>query len=112
MRVIDYASYAQTLELGISKPNMTKIAKALFESIISMYTVLNRVGNSYTITPTMAKAWWEQTSDIPGNIKIATGIPDLVNSIGEYFSENIIDGLINQMLESKMYSAMVVLQMR
>ncbi|MFV0362722.1 MAG: ABC-three component system protein [Suipraeoptans sp.] len=109
MRVFNYASYAQTLELGISKPNMTKIAKALFEPIISMDTVLNRNGNPYTITPIMAKAWWEQTSDIPGNVKIATGTPDLVNNIGEYFSENIIDGLINQMLESKMYSAMVVL---
>lgn len=74
-----------------------------------MDTVLNRNGNPYTITPTMAKAWWEQTSYIPGNVKIATGTPDLVNNIGEDFIENIIDGLINQMLESKMYFAMVVL---
>ncbi|MDO5560593.1 MAG: hypothetical protein Q4F95_13515 [Oscillospiraceae bacterium] len=109
MRVFNYASYARTLELGISKPNMTKIAKALFEPVISMDTVLNRNGNPYTITPTRAKSWWEQTSDIPGNIKIATGTPELINSIGEYFNENIIDGLINQMLESQMYSAMVTL---
>lgn len=109
MRVFNYASYAQTLELGISKPNMTKIAKALFEPIISRDTVLNRNGNPYTITPTMAKAWWEQSSDIPGNIKIATGDPDLINNIAAYFYDNIIDGLVNSMLESQMYSAMVTL---
>lgn len=109
MRVFNYASYAQTLELGISKPNMTKIAKALFEPIISMDTVLNRNGNPYTITPTMAKAWWEQTSDIPGNIKIATGTPELIEGIGDYFYEHIMVGLINPMLESQMYSAMVTL---
>ncbi len=85
MRVFNYASYAQTLELGISKLNMTKIAKALFEPIINMDTVLNRNGNPYTITSTMAKAWREQTSDIPGNIKIATGTPELIDGIGEYF---------------------------
>lgn len=59
MRVYNYAAYARVLELGISKPNMTKIAKALFKSIVEMEGVVNRVGNPYVITPTEAKNWYE-----------------------------------------------------
>ncbi|MDK2942240.1 MAG: hypothetical protein PWP56_1753 [Acetobacterium sp.] len=109
MHVFNYASYAQTLELGISKPNMTKIAIALFEPIINLEGVLNRNGNPYTITSTMAKALWEQKKDIPENLKIATGSLELINNIGEYFYNHIIDDLVNPLQESQMYSAMVTL---
>lgn len=109
MRVFNYAAYAKTIELGIANPNMTMIAKTLFEPIISHSDVLNHVGNPYAITPKQAKAWYEQSADIPANIKSATGLPDIVNAIGDYFSDEIIDGLINQMKESEMYSAMITL---
>lgn len=52
---------------------------------------------------------YEQSSDIPANIKSAAGLPDIVNAIGDYFSDEIINGLINQMKESEMYSAMITL---
>ncbi len=109
MRVFNYAAYAKTIELGIAKPNMTKIAKALFQPIIDFPGVVNHVGNLYTIDSKMAKAWYDQSTDIPGNIKIAAGNPDLINSIGDYFADEIVDGLINQMMESEMYSAMICL---
>lgn len=109
MRTFNYAAYARTIELGIASPNMTKIAKALFEPVISHKDVVNHLGNPYTIDPKQAKAWYEQKSDIPANLKVAAGLPDIVNSIGEYFSEKIVDDLINQMKESVMYSAMVSL---
>lgn len=109
MRIFNYAAYAKAFELGVSKPNMTKIAKALFEPIVSFDGVVNHVGNLYTIDPKSAKAWYEQTKDIPENIKIAAGNPMLVNAIGNYFSEKIIDNVVNQLQESEMYSAMIKL---
>lgn len=109
MRVFNYGVYATTLEKGIANPNMTKIAKALFEPIINNEGVVNHVGNPYHIDSKQAKAWYEHGRDIPGNIKVAVGNPDIINGIGDYFSENIVDGLINQMKESEMYSAMLSL---
>ena len=109
MRTFNYAAYARTIELGIASPNMTKIAQALFEPIISHEGVVNHLGNPYNIDSKQSKAWYEQTKGIPANIKTAAGLPEIVNSIGDYFSEKIVDDLINQMKESVMYSAMVSL---
>ena len=109
MRTLNYSAFARTIELGIANPNMTKIAQALFEPIITHEGVVNHLGNPYHIDSKQAKAWYEQTRGIPSNIQTAAGIPDIVNTIGDYFSMHIVDVLINQMKESAMYSAMVSL---
>lgn len=109
MRVYNYASFARAFEKGVSKPNMTKIAKALFKPIVDLDGVVNRNGNLYTINETYAKNWYQQITDIPENIKIAAGRPELVNSIGDYFMEEIIDTLVNQMQETEMYTALTSL---
>lgn len=106
MRIFNYAAYAKTLELGIVKPNKTKIARALFEPIINHDGVFNRFGEPYTITSKNAKAWYDQTSDIPESIKVAAGLPEIVNTIGNYFFAKIVDGLVNQKKEDDMYTSM------
>lgn len=109
MRTFNYAAYARTIELGIASPNMTKIAQVLFEPIINHESVVNHLGNPYNIDSKQAKAWYDQTKGIPANIQAAVGLPDIINSIGDYFSDKIVDGVINQMKESYMYSAMISL---
>lgn len=56
MQYFNYASYAKAFEKGISDPNMTMIAKALFEPIISADHVLKRKGNIYVIDSKYVKA--------------------------------------------------------
>lgn len=73
MCTFNYATYARTIELGIASPNMTKIAQALFELVISHEGVVNQHGNPYNIDPKQAKAWYEQTRGILANIKTAGG---------------------------------------
>ena len=109
MRVYNYASFARAFEKGVSKPNMTKIAKALFEPIIDLDGVVNRVGNPYVIDSTYAKNWYEQTTDIPENIKRAAGRQDLIDNIGDLFWEHVIDPIVNQMQETEMYTALTSL---
>ena len=109
MRIFNYSNYAKVLEIGASNPNMTKIATSLFEPIINTPYVLNQKGNPYHIDPKQAKAWYEQSKDIPGNIKSVVGNQDIIEATIEYFSENILDGLINQLKESEMYSNMIKL---
>ena len=49
MRVYNYASFAEVFSKGIIKPNMTKVAKILFEPIIRLGDCVNRHGVPYTI---------------------------------------------------------------
>lgn len=86
MQVYNYAIFTRAFELGVTKPNMTKIAKALLEPIVSLDGVVNRVGNPYVIDSKYAKAWYESSSDIPENIKKAAVREDLLDSIGAYFN--------------------------
>lgn len=46
MRVYNYWSFSKILELRVTKPNSTKIEKALFEPIVNKDGVVNQVGNS------------------------------------------------------------------
>lgn len=91
MQVFNYASYARAFEFGVSKPNMTKIAKALFEPIVGAEGVVNRAHNPYVIDSKYAKAWYQQDQDIPENIKKAAGRQDIIDGIGDYFASYILD---------------------
>lgn len=71
MRVYNYASFAKVFSKGIIKPNMTKIAKILFEPVISLGDCVNRHGEPYTIDNKSASLWYKQEADIPGNLKKA-----------------------------------------
>ncbi|MBS5544373.1 MAG: hypothetical protein KHX49_00200 [Lachnospiraceae bacterium] len=107
MQVYNYAAFAKVFELGVTKPNMTKIAKVLFEPIVSLDGVVNRVGNLYVIDSKYAKAWYEQTTDIPENIKQAATRQNLLDNIGAYFNDNIIDEVVSETKAAAMYSALI-----
>lgn len=109
MQVYNYAAFAKVFEIGVTKPNMTKIAKALFEPIVSLDGVVNRVGNLYVIDSKCAKAWYDQSTDIPENLKVAATRPDLLSEIGAYFNDNIIDEIVTQAKASSMYSELLKL---
>lgn len=109
MQAYNYAAYARVFALGVSKPNMTKIAKALFEPVISADGVFNRFGDPYTINSKNSKAWYDQTDDIPENIKIAAGRQDIADHIGDYFISKILGIVTNANKEPEMYSRMIAL---
>lgn len=109
MQVFNYASYARALEFGVSKPNMTKIAKALFEPIVGAEGVVNRAHNPYVIDSKYAKAWYQQDQDIPENIKKAAGRQDIIDGIGDYFASYILDVVTNQMQEAMMLAKLIAL---
>ena len=108
MMVYNYASYARSFELGVSNPNMTKVARALFEPIFSLDGVTNRNGNPYCMNSTLAKDWYNH-KNIPENVKNAAGQQKLINSIGDYFASYILGVVTNQNQESQMYLSMLKL---
>lgn len=109
MLVYNYAAFARIFELGVTKPNMTKIARALFEPITMLDGVVNRAGNMYVINSKLAKSWYEQSTDIPENIKKAATREDLLDNIGAYFNDNIIDEVVSSTNAPAMYSELLKL---
>ena len=109
MRIFNYSNYAKTIETGISNPNMTMIATNLFKPIIDKPYVVNQKTNPYHIDSKQAKAWYNQTKDIPRAIKSVTGKQDIINTTIDYFSDKILDELINPLKESEMYSNFIEL---
>ena len=87
MRVYNYASFAKVFSKGIIKPNMTKIAKILFEPVISLGDCVNRHGEPYTIDNKSASLWYKQEADIPGNLKKAVNDGRVYKGIGKYFTD-------------------------
>ena len=109
MQVFNFGAYAKAFEKGVSNPNMTKIVKALFEPIISVDGVVNRLNKPYVIDSKCAGQWYKQEKDIPVNIKKAAGRQDIVKGIGDYFAAHILDVETNQMQEATMLEAMIEL---
>lgn len=95
MRVYNYASFAKVLSKYIIKPNMTKIAKILFEPVISLGDCVNRNGNPYHIDNKAASNWYKQKADIPKNLKEVANATRVNNGIGKYFTDEILDKVFN-----------------
>lgn len=91
MRIYNYASFAEVFSKSVIKPNMTKIAKILFEPIISLGECVNRNGEPYFIDNKAAKSWYNQTADIPVNLKKAANDIRVNTHIGEYFNDKVLD---------------------
>lgn len=91
MRVYNYASFAKVFSKGIIKPNMTKIAKILFEPVISLGDCVNRHGEPYTIDNKSASLWYKQEADIPGNLKKAANDGRVYKGIGKYYTDEVLD---------------------
>ena len=95
MRVYNYASFAKVFSKGIIKPNMTKIAKILFEPVISLGDCVNRHGEPYTIDNKSASLWYKQEADIPGNLKKAANDGRVYKGIGKYFTDEVLDKVLS-----------------
>ena len=95
MRVYNYASFAEVFSKGIIKPNMTKVAKILFEPIISLGDCVNRRGEPYTIDNKSASLWYKQEADIPGNLKKAANDGRVYKGIGKYFTDEVLDKVLS-----------------
>lgn len=109
MKVFNYSNYAKIISLGMTRINMTRIAKELFQPIVSRDDVLNQNEESYLIDSRLAGFWYKKQKEIPKRIKDATSIPDIVGSIGDYFEENILGTLINDLEEKKVVDEMAKL---
>ena len=108
MRIFNYSNYAKTIEIGMESKNITKLAMVLFEPIINNPDLVNQAGNPYNIDSSLEKKWYDQTSDIPKNIKNAAAEMN-IDAISNYFSTYVINSLINSLKETKVYNALLEL---
>lgn len=94
MRIYNYASFIEVFSKGVVKPTMTKVAKILFEPVISFSDCVNRYGEPYHIDNKSASLWARGEADIPVNLKKAVDNRHVYNGIGKYFSDEILDKVL------------------
>lgn len=93
MDILNFSSYAQSIEKGMLNPDHTQIVRLLLGFIVDRTDVINKNGGQYTIDNQQAHRWWYQKEEIPRNIKKAAGRPDIQATAAEYFDNNILDAL-------------------
>lgn len=108
MRVYNYASFAKVFEQGAVKPNMTNIAKILFEPIIDLGQCINAKGNPYHVDTKAALLWYKQEKDIPSSLKEAANKKAVYYGIGQYFDDKVlgkflsdikVEGMLKNLIE-------------
>ena len=109
MSVYNYAAYAKVFSKGVVAPNMTKIAKILFEPIISLGECVTRKNVPYVINSKYAALWYKQESDIPGNLKKAADNAKVYKAIGKYFDKKVLDNFLSGVKVDDMMSELLTL---
>ncbi|MBV4424323.1 ABC-three component system protein [Clostridium tyrobutyricum] len=105
MDVLNFSSYARSIEKGMLNPDHTEITKLLLGFIVDRHDVTNKYGNPYTIDNGQAHRWWYQKEEISKNIKKAAGRPDVQATANDYFDENVLN-VLSQPKDADTYASL------
>ena len=116
MAVINYSSYAQAIEKGMSKRNMTGMAKVLFAFMCDHEDVVRRRntkadeerGNMdvrYHVPDGEAIEWFRGQRDVSETLRNGAGNNDIIAEAPEYFEKHVLNGLINPQKEEQAIKA-------
>ena len=100
MAVINYSSYAQAVEKGMSKRNMTGMAKVLFAFMCNHEDVVQRRitkadekrGNMdvhYSVPDGEAIEWYRGLRDVSETLRNGAGNTDIIAEAPGYFEEHV-----------------------
>lgn len=105
--ILNYSSFAQTFEIGMSRRNMTGEAKKLFEFMCDEETIVkNRYGNRYHVPDKESIAWYRGEAEVAGTLVAAAGNPVITGKAAKAFKESIWPDLINNQKSDIMLAAM------
>jgi len=104
--VINYSSFAHVIEKGMNKRNMTGMAKMLFAFMCSHTGVVHKRitkkdiegGNTdlqYSVPDRESIQWFRGEHDVAETLKDGAGNADIIAEAPAYFSDVILEKLIN-----------------
>ena len=117
MAVINYSSYAQAIEKGMSKRNMTGMAKVLFAFMCDHEDVVKRriteadikrgtTDVHYSVPDGEAIQWYRGQHDVSETLRNGAGDTSIIAEAPTYFEEHILNGgLINPQKEEQAIKA-------
>lgn len=116
MTAINYSSYAHAIEIGMNRPRMIGIAKALFEFMCDHEDVVKRritksdieKGNTNTrfiIRNADAGEWYHGRHDVAEALRIGAGDADINSEAPGHFEKLIENGTFNPQKLEQMISA-------
>jgi hypothetical protein len=109
MLMLNFASYAQAIELGMTQPNKRKMTETLFKFITDMDFVRDKNGDPYVIKKDQYSKWCAEKMNITKVLKDAADNSDVVQSAPKYFEDIVIPKLISPQRECTVYDAVKVL---
>ena len=106
MTVINYSSFAQALEKGMSRRNMTKEAKVLFDFMCNHEDVVHKritksdlkSGNTdrhYHVPDKESIEWFRGQHDVAETLKDGAGDNSIIAEAPKHFDEKVLVGLLN-----------------
>ncbi len=106
MAVINYSSFAQALEKGMNRRNMTGMAKVLFDFMCNHEDVVHKritkadieSGNTdkhYHVPEKESIEWFKGKHDVAETLKDGVGDNSIIAEAPKYFDENVLVGLLN-----------------
>lgn len=116
MAVINYSSYAQAVEKGMSKRNMTGMAKVLFAFMCNHEDVVQRritkadekrgdMDVHYSVPDGEAIEWYRGLRDVSETLRNGAGNTDIIAEAPGYFEEHVLTDLINPQKEEQAIKA-------
>lgn len=106
MDTLNFASYAKAIKNGMAKTTQIEVATLLLGLIVDNENVVNSQGKQYNINSYYVNKWWHQHEDIPGPIKKAAALTDIMSVSTDYFDVNVITALSPQK-EDDTYSTLI-----
>lgn len=105
MAKLNYASYAQAIELGMTQPNKKRMTETLFKFITDMDFVRDKNGESYVISKDQYSKWCAEKQNIVKVLKDAADDPAVIAAAPNHFQNVVIPTLISSQKEQTVYDA-------
>lgn len=106
MASINYSLFAQSLEKGMSRRNMTGMAKILFAFMCDHKDVVKRritksdiergnIDTQYSVPDKESIQWFRGEHDVAETLQDGVGNNDIIAEAPKYFEDHVLNGLLN-----------------
>lgn len=104
MSKLNFASFAQAIELGMPQPNKIKATLLMFDFITNKDFVRDKNDQPYVIKKDQVSRWWAEKANVTKVLQKAADKPVIVQEAPNHFDNIVIPELITSQKESLVYN--------
>ena len=104
MSKLNFASFAQAIELGMLQPNNIRATQIMFDFITNKDFVCDKYGQPYVIKKDQVSRWWSEQANIVKILQKQADNPIIIKEAPSHFDNTVIPELISSQKESAVYN--------